>query len=269
MKTKTTKTKTISLVSRTLALVLASILLLACAADRAEIKVITSGGFAAPYDELVPEYERATGNKLVTSRGASMGNAPDSIPSWLERGEPADVVILSAPALDELIKQGKVVPGSRVDLVRSSIGMAVRAGAPKPDISTVEALISTLLEAESIAYSASVSGTYLSTELFPRLGIADEIRDKSKRIQSERVGAVVARGDAEIGFQQISELLPIPGIDYVGPLPPEVQKVSVFSAGVVVGAKNPDAARALIQFLSSPAAAPAITKSGLEPVTSR
>ncbi|MCZ6753652.1 MAG: substrate-binding domain-containing protein [Acidobacteria bacterium] len=263
------KTKTISLVSRTLALVLVSILLLAGAADGAEINVMTSGGFAAPYNELVPEYERATGNKIVTAYGASMGNAPDSIPMRLERGEPADVVILSAAALDELIQQGKVVPGSRVDLVRSKIGMAVRAGAPQPDISTVEALISTLLEAESIAYSASVSGTYLSTELFPRLGIADQIRDKSKKIQSERVGAVVARGDAEIGFQQISELLPIPGIDFVGPLPPEVQKISVFSAGVAVGAKDPDAARALIEFLSSPAAVPAITKNGLEPATSQ
>ena len=198
-----------------------------------------------------------------------MGNAPDSIPIRLERGEPADVVILASTALEELIKQGKVVPGSRVDLVRSSIGMAVRAGAPKPDISTVEALVRTLLQANSIAYSASASGIYLSTELFPRLGIADQIMAKSKRIESERVGTVVARGDAEIGFQQISELLPLQGIDYVGPLPPEVQKVTVFSAGVVVGANEPDAARALIQFLASPAVVPAITKSGLEPVVSQ
>jgi molybdate transport system substrate-binding protein len=198
-----------------------------------------------------------------------MGNAPDSIPMRLERGEPADVVILASTALEELIKQGKVVPGSRVDLVRSSIGMAVRAGVPRPDISTVDALVRTLLQAKSIAYSASASGIYLSTELFPRLGIADQIMAKSKRIESERVGTVVARGDAEIGFQQISELLPIQGIDYVGPLPPEVQKVTVFSAGVAVGAKEPDAARALIQFLASPAVVPAITKSGLEAVISR
>jgi molybdate transport system substrate-binding protein len=147
--------------------------------------------------------------------------------------------------------------------------MAVRKGAPKPDISSVEALKRTLLQAESIAYSASVSGTYLSTELFPRLGIADQIKGKSRRIESERVGAVVARGEAEIGFQQISELLPISGIDYVGPLPPEVQKITVFSAGVTVRAKEPDAARGLIKFLASPAAAPAIRKYGLEPVTSR
>ncbi len=254
---------------RTVGLVVASILLFAGTACGSKIRVFTSGAFTAAYLEIIPEFERATQNKIVTAYGASMGNAPDSIPMRLQRGEPADVVILAATALDELIKQGKVVPGSRVDLVRSSIGMAVRAGAPKPDISSVEALKRTLLQAKSIAYSASASGVYLSTELFPRLGIADQIVSKSKRIESERVGTVVARGDAEIGFQQISELLPIPGIDYVGPLPPEVQKVTVFSAGVVVGAKEPDAARALIKFLASPAAAPAITKSGLEPVTFR
>jgi molybdate transport system substrate-binding protein len=178
-------------------------------------------------------------------------------------------VILAAPALDQLIKQHKVVPGSRVDLVRSSIGMAVRAGATKPDISSVDALKRTLLQAKSIAYSASASGVYLSHEMFQRLGIADQIKGKCKRIASEPVGAVVARGDAEIGFQQISELLPVPGIDYVGPLPPEVQRVTVFSAGVGVGAKNPDAARALIRFLASPAAAPAIKKTGLQPVASQ
>ncbi len=257
------------LASRTVVLVVASILLFAGTAYGSEIRVMTSGGFTAPYNAVIPEYERVTRNKIVTSYGASMGNAPDSIPMRLERGEPADVVILASTALEELIKQGKVVPGSRVDLVRSSIGMAVRAGVPRPDISTVDALVRTLLQAKSIAYSASASGIYLSTELFPRLGIADQIMAKSKRIESERVGTVVARGDAEIGFQQISELLPIQGIDYVGPLPPEVQKVTVFSAGVAVGAKEPDAARALIQFLASPAVVPAITKSGLEAVISR
>lgn len=262
------KTKTMFLASRTVVLVLASILLLVGKAEGGEIRVMTSGGFTAPYNEVIPEYERATRNKVVTSYGASLGGAPDSIPMRLERGEPVDVVIVASTALDELIRQGKVVPGSRVDLVRSRIGMAVRRGAPKPDIRTVEALKRTLLQAKSIAYSASASGVYLSTELFPRLGIADQIKAKSQRIESERVGTVVARGDAEIGFQQISELLPIEGIEYVGPLPPEVQRVTVFSAGVAVGAQDPEAARALIQFLSSPAVAPAITKSGLEPVTS-
>jgi len=254
--------------SATLALALVCTLLLIGTADGGEIRVMTSGGFTAPYNEVIPEYERATGSHVVTSFGASMGGAPDSIPMRLQRGEPVDVVILADTALDELIKQGKVVAGSRVDLVRSQIGMAVRAGLPKPDISTVEALKRTLLQAKSIAFSASASGVYLSTELFPRLGIADQLKAKSQRIESERVGTIVARGDAEIGFQQISELLPMEGIDFVGPLPPEVQKITVFSAGVAVGAQDPDGAKALIRFLASPAVAPAITKSGLEPITS-
>ena len=257
--------------ARTAAIGFASVLLLAnmsTGAAAQEIRVMSSGGFAAPYKEMVPEFERRTQNKILTAYGASMGGAPDSIPMRLERGEPADVVILAATALDALVEQGKVVRGSRVDLVRSEIGMAVRAGAPKPDISTVEVLIHTLLEAESIAYSASASGTFLSTKLFPRLGIADRIKEKSRRVVSERVGAVVARGDAEIGFQQVSELLPIEGLDYVGPLPDEAQEVTIFAAGVATGAKNPKGARALIEFLASPAAVPAIRKVGLEPVAS-
>jgi molybdate transport system substrate-binding protein len=257
------------LVSRRVALFVAGILSFAGAACADEIRVMTSGAFTEAYLEVIPEFERTTHIKIVTAFGASMGNAPDSIPSRLERGEPVDVVILADSALDELIKQGKVVGGSRVDLVRSSIGVAVRAGAPKPDISSVDALKRTLLEAKSIAYSASASGVYLSHELFQRLGIADQIMSKCRRIANEPVGAVVARGDAEIGFQQISELLAVAGIDYVGPLPPGAQKVTVFSAGVAVGAKSPDAARALIKFLASPAVAPAVTKSGLELVTSR
>jgi molybdate transport system substrate-binding protein len=251
--------------SRAAVLGVASVLLFA-AADAAEIKVMSSGGFTAAYQDLTPMFERTSENTVTTAYGASMGGAPDSIPSRLGRGEPADVVIMASTALDDLIKQGKVVPGSRVDLARSSIGMAVRAGAPKPDISSVDGLKRALLEAKSIAYSASASGVYLSTVMFPRLGIADQIKDKAKRIESERVGTVVARGDAEIGFQQVSELLPIAGIDYVGPLPPEVQQVSIFSAGIAVGAKEPDAARSLIQFLASPAAAPVVTKTGMEAI---
>jgi len=229
---------------------------------------MTSGAFTEAFLQVVPEFERASKTKVLTAFGASMGGAPDSIPSRLDRGEPADVVIVASDALDALIARGRVVAGSRIDLVRSAIGMAVRAGAPKPDIRSVDALRRTLLQATSIAYSASASGVYLSTELFQRLGIADQIKGKSRRIESERVGAVVARGDAEVGFQQISELLPVAGIDYVGPLPAEVQRVTVFSAGIATSAKAPDAARALLRFLTSPAAVPAITKSGLEPVVS-
>ena len=251
-------------ISRRIALLVAISLLAATAASAEEIRVITSGGFTAAYNELVPGFERATGNKVVTTFGGSMGNGPETIPNRLARGEPADIVILASSALDDLIKQGKVVAGSRVDLVQSRIGMAVRAGAPKPDISTVAKLKEVLLRAKSIAYSASASGVYLSTEMFQKLGIADQVLPKSRNAQGERVGALVARGDAEIGFQQISELLPEPGIVYVGPLPPEVQRVTVFSAGIVVGAKQPEPARALIRFLASPNAHAVITKSGLE-----
>ena len=235
----------------TSALVAAGLLLYAaapCAQDVKVVNVMISGGLTAAYREVVPEFERATGNKIQTAFGASMGNAPDSIPVRLQRGEPADVLILASSALDDLIAQGKVLAGSRVDLARSSIGMVVRAGARKPDISSVEALKRTLLQAQSIAYSASASGVYLSTELFPRMGIADQIKAKSQRIESERVAVVIARGGAELGFQQISELRGVRGTDYVGPLPPAVQRVTVFSAGVGAGLRMRPRPERLLSF---------------------
>ena len=233
------------------------------------LHVMTSGGFTAAYNELTPPFERSTGIPVNTAYGASMGAASDSIPSRLGRGEPADLVILARPALDALVAQGRVVAGSQVDLVRSSIGFAVRAGAPKPDISTVDALKRALLDAPSIAYSASASGLYYETELLKKLGIEEQVKPKSRRILSERVGTVVARGDAALGLQQVSELLPIEGIAFVGVLPPEVQKVTVFSAGISTTARSPEAARQLIRHFTSSAAAPVITKSGLEPIATR
>jgi molybdate transport system substrate-binding protein len=248
---------------------LAVLLLAATAAATAdEVVVMSSGAFTAPYGDAVPWFEKSTGHELVSVFGASTGGAADSIPTRLARGEPADVIIVSAQALDALIAGGEVEPNSRVDLVLSRIGVAVRAGAPKPDISSVDALVRAVRAAQSVAYSASVSGTYLATELFPRLGLADEIAAKGKRIESERVGTVVARGDAELGFQQISELLPIEGLDYVGPLPDEAQRVSTFSAGIAVGARAPAAARELVAFLASPALGPIVEKYGLEQVGS-
>lgn len=231
-----------------------------------EIKVMTSGAFTAAYLALVPEFERATGHRIVTE-ATSMGTGPTGIAARLERGEDIDVVIVSDRDLEGLITAGRIRRGSRVDLARSAIGMAVRRGAPKPDISSVDALRRTLLDAKSIAYSASVSGTYLSTELFQRLGIADRVLPKSRRVEGgERVGAVVARGEAEIGFQQISELLPVDGIDYVGPLPAEVQRVTMFSAGVGAASAHPAVAKSLIDFLASPAAVETIRRTALEPV---
>lgn len=248
------------------AAIIAILLLAKFAVAADEIRVMTSGAFTAAYLHLAPEFERATGYRVVTE-ATSMGTGSTSIPARLDRGDAIDVVIVADRDLEELIKVGRIRAGTRVDLARSAIGMAVRRGAPKPDISSVDGLRRTLLEAKSIAYSASVSGTYLSTELFQRLGIADRVLPKSRRIEGERVGAVVARGEAEIGFQQISELLPVPGIDLVGPLPSDVQRVTVFSAGIGVAATHPEVAKSFIAFLSSTAAVPAIRNSALEAVT--
>ena len=178
-------------------------------------------------------------------------------------------MILSDGGLEALVKSGYVIKGSRVDLVRSQIGAAVRKGTPKPDISTVEALTKTLLDAKSIAYSASASGVYLSTELFQKLGVAEQIKDKAKRIVSERVGAVVARGDAELGFQQVSELIYFQELDFIGTLPDSVQQTIFFSAGLIDGSNESAAAKQLIRFFQSPEVADVIRKTGLDPVTAR
>src|SRR3954469_14934123 len=231
-----------------------------------EVRVMTSGAFTAAYRELIPELERLTKRKLVTA-ATSIGTGETSIPNRLRRGEAVDIIIVADGVLVGFIKEGLIMAESYTPLARSAIGMAVRSGAPKPDISTVDALKRTLLSAKSIAYSASVSGDYLSTELLQRIGIADQVLSKCRRVEGgERVGAVVARGEAEIGFQQMSELLPVPGIDHVTPLPAEVQRVSVFSAGVAVNSREPASAKALIRFLASADAAGAIKNSGLEPI---
>jgi molybdate transport system substrate-binding protein len=258
--------KSISANFRALVLGFAAALLLAGPAGAAEVRVMISGGLSAAYDVLVPEFERLTGHKVLTAHGPSMGTTVNAIPIRLERGEPADVLIMVGYALGDLITKGKVIADSRVDLVKSPIGVAVRSGAPKPDISSADAVKRTLLAAKSIAYSDSASGVYVSTEMFAKLGIADEMKDKARKIPATPVGEIVAHGDAEIGFQQISEMLPVPGVDIVGQLPPELQKVTVFSAGIATVSKEQDAGKALIKFLASPAASAAIIKSGMEPI---
>ena len=235
-------------------------------ADAAEIHVVSSGGFAEAYKALVPEWERRTGNRVVSEWGPSMGDTVNAVPSRLARGEPIDVLIMVGYALGRLVDQGTVAPDSRADLARSLIGVVVRAGAPRLDVSTPEALRRALLNAKSIAYSDSASGVYIQNEMFKRLGIEDQVRGKARMIPAEPVGAVVARGEAEIGFQQISELKPIAGIDLLGPLPPEVQQVTVFSAGALAKSREPEAARALIRFLGAPEAAEAVRESGMEPI---
>jgi molybdate transport system substrate-binding protein len=247
------------------AILVVGFLLFPAAAGAAEIKVMSSAGFKAAYLELAAEFERTTGHKIINAWGPSMGATPQAVPNRIARGEPVDVVIVVGDALDKLIKDSKVVASSRSDLARSLIGAAVRAGAPKPDISSVEAFKRTLVNATSIAYSDSASGVYIETVLYKTLDVSDEIRAKSKMIPAEPVGEIVARGDAELGFQQMSELMPIKGIDVLGPIPSEIQKVTVFSAGLAASAQEPEAGAALIKFLSAPTAAPFIRNSGMEP----
>lgn len=235
-------------------------------ATNTELRVMTSGAFTAAHLELIPDIEKLTGKRVVTVT-TSIGTGDTSIPNRLKRGEVADLVIVAEGVLRDFIAQGLVRADGLTPVARSVIGMAVRDGAPKPDISSAEALRRTLLAAKSVAYSASVSGQYLTTELVQRLGIADQVLPKSRLIGGGvRVGTIVARGEAEIGFQQMSELLPVPGIAHITPLPPELQKVSVFAAGIAATTTDADATLKAIRYLASPAAANAIRKSGLEPV---
>ncbi|MBV9078255.1 MAG: substrate-binding domain-containing protein [Methylobacteriaceae bacterium] len=231
-----------------------------------ELRVVTSGGLAAAFASLAPDFERRTGHRVIVERGPSMGTTPNAVPQRLARGEPIDVVIMVGYALGDLATAGKLVPGSRVDLARSLIGAAVRQGAPHADVSTVDGLKAALLAARSVAYSDSASGVYIEKELFKRLGIEERMAGKARRVPAEPVGEVVARGDAELGFQQISELKPVHGLELLGPIPDEVQSVTIFSAGIVATSRHPAASRELIDFLASPAATTAIGESGMEPI---
>jgi molybdate transport system substrate-binding protein len=242
-------------------------------ASAADVRVMISAGFYGVYSELGPAFERASGHRLVTTRGPSMGDSPEAIPARLARGEAADVVILDGGAADELGRRELVRADSKIDLARSLIGMVVRAGTEKPDIGSVETLRNTLLAAKSIAVSDSGSGTYLSITLFPRLGIADQIAGKSRKVRGppsgEPVAKVVARGEAEIGFQQVSELIHVPGVTFVGTLPAEVQPMTFFAGALTRNVQQPEAATALIRFLASAEAAPVILKAGLIPLPER
>ena len=254
----------------TVAVLAAALATGACAAD---VRVMISAGFFSVYASLVPAFEQSSGHRVITTRGPSMGDSPEAIPTRLARGETADVVIMDGASADRLARQGVVLAASAVRLARSQVGMVVRAGAPKPDIGSVENFRRTLLDAKSIAYSDSGSGTYLSTVLFAKLGVADQIAAKSRKVRGppsgEPVAAVVARGEAEIGFQQVSELIHVPGVAYVGPIPAELQEDFSFAAAIVANSNQPQAASALIRFLTSPDAAPVISKAGLLPVTGR
>jgi molybdate transport system substrate-binding protein len=261
------------LLVRWLSMIAAAALSMAGPASAADVHVMISSGFYGVYTELGPAFERASGHHLVTTRGPSMGDSPEAIPARLARGEAADVVILDGGVADELGRRGLVRTDSKTELARSLIGMVVRAGAAKPDIGSVEALRTTLLAAKSIAYSDSGSGTYLSATLFPRLGVADQIAGKSRKVRGppsgEPVANLVARGEAEIGFQQVSELIRVTGVTFVGALPAEVQPMFSFAGALTNTVQQPEAASALIRFLASSEAAPVILKAGLMPPSER
>jgi molybdate transport system substrate-binding protein len=246
------------------AAVVAAALVLAPALQAAELKVVSSYGFAEADKAAFAEFERQTGNKVILELGPSMGETPAAIPARLGRGEDIDALTMVGYALEKLVQQGKV--DDHADIARSLIGAVVKQGAPAPDISTVDKLRQALLNAKSIAVSDSASGVYIQKEMLKKLGIEDQVKAKVRVIPGDPVAGIVAKGEAEIGFQQISELKPVAGVTMLAPLPAEVQDVTTYAAGVVASSKQKEAARALVRFLASPAAAKAITDSGMEPI---
>ena len=243
---------------------LLSLLLAYSCPSMAQIKVIISGGFSTAYRQVLPEFEKTTGISVTTGSGASQGKGPTTIASQLERGEPFDVVIMSREGLEELKAAGRILAGSDVDLATAAIGVAVRAGAPKPEVTTVEGLKRALLGAKLIAVPQSTSGIFLVKTVFPKLGIAERIHVKMYERGSQSAAAV-ATGEADLAVQPVSELLSVRGIDYVGRIADELQLIQMFSAAIVKDSKQADPARRLIQFLASERAAAAITKNGMEP----
>ncbi len=238
----------------------ASFLLFAGAVHAAEIRVLSTQATEQAYRELVLQFEKASGHKVTTVFTGTL-----DANKRLAAGETYDLLIMSAPSIEEHIKTGKVLASSRVDLAKSGVGVGVKAGAPKPDISTTEALKRTLSAAKTIGYSTGPSGIYM-IGVFQRMGIADEIKHKLKQTPTGVfVGSIIANGEAEIGFQQVSELSHFAGVDYVGPLPAEIQQFTIFSSGIIAGAKEADAAKALVNFITAPAAAAAFKRIGMEP----
>ncbi|MBX3652448.1 MAG: substrate-binding domain-containing protein [Burkholderiales bacterium] len=231
-----------------------------------EFRVMTSGAFTAAYKSLIPQIESLTAKTVVTVT-TSIGTGDISIPNRLKRGEVADIVIVADGVLRQFIADGLVLAEGATVIARSLMGFAVRADAPDPQIRSADDLKRVLLAAKGIGYSASESGKYYTTEIVQRLGIAEQVLPKSRLVGGgERVGTVIARGELDFGFQQISELLPVPGIAHITPLPPELQKASLFTAGIGANSPDRDAARKVIAFLASAEARQAISDSGLEPV---
>jgi molybdate transport system substrate-binding protein len=246
--------KLLALFSAVLALVLVE------SARAAEIKLIASNATKEAVLDLVPAFEKASGHKVTLIWAGT-----ETITKRISGGEVVDVVLIAAPNIDKLIAEGRLIGGSRTVIAKSGIGIAVREGLPKPDVSSGEAVKKAVLEAKTVAYSSGPSGFYIA-ELIKRMGIADQIKDKVKQTPSGvQVGEVVARGEADLGFQQISELVHLKGIHYLGPLPPDIQHFTVWTTGLHAGAPQPDAAKALVKYLGGPEAAAGIRKAGMEP----
>jgi molybdate transport system substrate-binding protein len=244
----------------TLGLTLAILAVQGTFAHAAEIRVLSSNGVHSVMVEMVPAFERATGHKISIDY-----NTANQVVDRIKGGESADLVIITRPTADGLIKQGKIVAGTDKILGRSGVGVAIRAGLPKPDISTPEALKRALLDAKSIAFTKTGGSGIHFAKVAERLGIADQVNAKAKVPEGGAVGPLVASGEAEMAVQQIPELLAVPGIQYVGPLPPELQIATVFTTGVMTGARQPEAAKALLDFLTTPAAVGMFKSKGLEP----
>jgi molybdate transport system substrate-binding protein len=235
-------------------------------AASAQLNVLISGGFSGAYEQLLPEFERTSGIKVTTGSGASQGTGPQTIAAQLARGVPADVVILSREGLSELIAAKRIAAGTDVDLARVPLGVAVRAGTPKPDVSTVEAFKQVLLKAKTVAVPGSTSGIWLTNDLFPRLGIAEKINVKAAPRGKDATG-MLAAGGSDLAVMPISEILHAPGVDFAGSIASEIQFVQTFSAAVVAGSGDIERSKRLIEFLASKRASEAIKKSGMEPLT--
>jgi len=231
----------------------------------APLRVLISGGFSGPYEKLLPEFERATGIEVTTGSGASQGTGPQTIGALLARGEPADVVILSREGLTELMAAHRIAAGTDADLARTPLGVAVRAGAAKPDVGTVEAFKQVVLDSKAVAVPSSTSGIFLAKEVFPRLGIAGKINVKMTQRGAD-AAAMVAAGEVDIAVMPVSEIVHAPGVDLAGVIAEEVQLNQVFAAAVVAGSSEVEAAKRLIAFLCSERASATIRSGGMEPL---
>ena len=235
--------------------------------EPANVSVLMSGGFSGAYDRLLPEFQRATGISVTTGSGASQGSGPQTIAAQLARGVHADVVILSREGLGDLIAANKIVAGTDVDLAQVPLGVAIRSGSAKPDVRTVEAFKELLLKADIIAMPASTSGIWMTTDLFPRLGIAGKVKTKLAPRGSDAT-RMVAAGEVDLAVMPVSEILVAAGVAFAGPIAPEIQFVQMFSAAIVAGSAAMESSKRLIGHLCSVQAAAAIRDSGMEPITS-